>query len=65
MSRLSRGWSVRFAADRAGVSHSTWRRIEPATGQCRQPARPGGDRDRARMSADRSRIFKIDGRLSW
>jgi pimeloyl-ACP methyl ester carboxylesterase len=26
--RLIRGWSVRHAADRAGVSHATWSRIE-------------------------------------
>src|SRR4051794_14147855 len=26
--RLLRGWSVRFAASRAGVSHATWSRIE-------------------------------------
>jgi transcriptional regulator with XRE-family HTH domain len=26
--RLMRGWSVRHAADRAGVSHATWSRIE-------------------------------------
>jgi transcriptional regulator with XRE-family HTH domain len=26
--RLTRGWSVRFAASRAGVSHATWSRIE-------------------------------------
>lgn len=26
--RLIRGWSVRFAASRAGVSHATWSRIE-------------------------------------
>jgi transcriptional regulator with XRE-family HTH domain len=26
--RLGRGWSVRFAASRAGVSHATWSRIE-------------------------------------
>jgi transcriptional regulator with XRE-family HTH domain len=26
--RQARGWSVRFAADRAGVAHSTWSRIE-------------------------------------
>ncbi|MBU2670345.1 helix-turn-helix domain-containing protein [Actinoplanes bogorensis] len=26
--RLMRGWSIRFAASRAGVSHATWSRIE-------------------------------------
>src|SRR5688500_8961794 len=26
--RLMRGWSVRHAASRAGVSHATWSRIE-------------------------------------
>src|ERR687889_1511660 len=26
--RLLRGWSVRFAASRAGISHATWSRIE-------------------------------------
>ncbi|MBM2614468.1 helix-turn-helix transcriptional regulator [Actinoplanes sp. LDG1-06] len=26
--RLTRGWSVRFAASRAGISHATWSRIE-------------------------------------
>ncbi|WP_250036354.1 helix-turn-helix domain-containing protein [Paractinoplanes maris] len=26
--RLTRGWSIRFAASRAGVSHATWSRIE-------------------------------------
>src|SRR4051812_35220587 len=26
--RLLRGWSVRYAASRAGVSHATWSRIE-------------------------------------
>lgn len=26
--RLSRGWSVRHAADRSGISHATWSRIE-------------------------------------
>jgi transcriptional regulator with XRE-family HTH domain len=26
--RLTRGWSVRFAASRAGLSHATWSRIE-------------------------------------
>ncbi|AEV85328.1 DNA-binding protein [Actinoplanes sp. SE50] len=26
--RLRRGWSIRFAASRAGVSHATWSRIE-------------------------------------
>lgn len=26
--RLLRGWSIRFAASRAGVSHATWSRIE-------------------------------------
>ncbi|MFC3741070.1 helix-turn-helix domain-containing protein [Paractinoplanes deccanensis] len=26
--RLVRGWSVRFAASRAGVSHASWSRIE-------------------------------------
>jgi transcriptional regulator with XRE-family HTH domain len=26
--RKLRGWSIRFAADRAGLSHSTWSRIE-------------------------------------
>ncbi|MFF5076061.1 helix-turn-helix domain-containing protein [Actinoplanes sp. NPDC000266] len=26
--RLMRGWSVRFAASRAGISHATWSRIE-------------------------------------
>ena len=26
--RLVRGWSVRHAASRAGVSHATWSRIE-------------------------------------
>src|SRR4051794_41065923 len=26
--RLLRGWSVRYAAGRAGVSHATWSRIE-------------------------------------
>lgn len=26
--RLLRGWSIRFAADRAGLSHTTWSRIE-------------------------------------
>ncbi|MEU8821691.1 helix-turn-helix transcriptional regulator [Actinoplanes sp. NPDC048796] len=26
--RLGRGWSVRYAASRAGVSHATWSRIE-------------------------------------
>src|SRR5439155_17950937 len=26
--RQLRSWSVRYAADRAGVSHSTWSRIE-------------------------------------
>ena len=28
MRRLLRGWSVRYAASRAGVSHATWSRIE-------------------------------------
>src|SRR4051794_41844112 len=26
--RLLRGWSVRYAASRAGISHATWSRIE-------------------------------------
>ena len=26
--RLLRGWSMRYAASRAGVSHATWSRIE-------------------------------------
>lgn len=26
--RQARGWSIRFAADRAGLAHSTWSRIE-------------------------------------
>ncbi|MFD0520219.1 helix-turn-helix domain-containing protein [Paractinoplanes durhamensis] len=26
--RLLRGWSIRYAASRAGVSHATWSRIE-------------------------------------
>ncbi|WP_249998736.1 helix-turn-helix domain-containing protein [Actinoplanes sp. M2I2] len=26
--RLTRGWSIRFAASRAGISHATWSRIE-------------------------------------
>ncbi|MFI5936045.1 helix-turn-helix domain-containing protein [Actinoplanes sp. NPDC051494] len=26
--RLHRGWSIRFAASRAGISHATWSRIE-------------------------------------
>src|SRR5690348_10277763 len=26
--RLRRGWSIRYAASRAGVSHATWSRIE-------------------------------------
>src|SRR3954462_12711352 len=26
--RLLRGWSLRFAASRAGISHATWSRIE-------------------------------------
>jgi transcriptional regulator with XRE-family HTH domain len=26
--RLLRGWSIRYAASRAGISHATWSRIE-------------------------------------
>ena len=26
--RRLRGWSIRFAADRAGIAHPTWSRIE-------------------------------------
>lgn len=29
--RKARGWSVRFAASRAGISHTTWSRIEAGT----------------------------------
>jgi transcriptional regulator with XRE-family HTH domain len=29
--RQARGWSVRYAADRAGISHTTWSRIELGT----------------------------------
>jgi transcriptional regulator with XRE-family HTH domain len=28
MRRQARGWSVRYAADRAGIAHTTWSRIE-------------------------------------
>lgn len=29
--RKARGWSIRFAASRAGIAHSTWSRIEAGT----------------------------------